>query len=848
MVKKKGGKSVHQKAKAPKAKNEASGSGHKSFKDVEKKWQAEWAKSKAFEVKEDSNKKKFYVLEMFPYPSGSGLHMGHAFNYTIGDVYARFKRMQGFNVLHPMGYDSLGLPAENAAIKEGIHPKEYTEKAIENFEEQFRALGISYDWSRKVRTHDPSYYKWDQWIFLQMLKKGIAYRKKAPANYCPKCNTVLANEEVVDGKCWRHKDTTVEIKHLEQWFLKTTAYSEELLKGLDKLDWPERIKDMQRHWIGRSEGTKVLFGLEGSKEKIEIFTTRPDTLYGVTFLVYAAQHPKVAEFVKGTKYEKDYHAFLKKTTTSEKLDADKAKEGFFTGKYAIHPLTHGQVPIFASNFVLADYGTGAVMAVPAHDQRDFEFAKKYKIPIKIVIQPDDRKLDVLKMKEAYEGLGNLVNSGTFNDLNSEEAKIHITKDLEEKGLGGEAVEYKLRDWLLSRQRYWGTPIPVIYCSECGVIPVPEKDLPIELPVKVQFGKGNPLATSKEFVNTTCPKCKRDAKRETDTMSTFVNSSWYFLRYCDPHNVKEIFGKAKAKYWMPIDTYIGGAEHACMHLIYFRFYTMFLGSLGILDFSEPALRLFNQGMVHGSDGFVMSKSRGNGVEPLMIINKFGTDTLRFYLVSSAGPDKDFAWNDAAIEGSHRFVNKVVDYFGKVKVGKSGAKSESRINKAVKDITEEIESFRYNMTLIKLRQLIENFSEEESKETLEKYLKLLHPFCPHISEELWHNLGNKNLLSLERWPSADEKKIDEKLEQADKDVEKAIEDTKNILKIIKEKSGKEPNKVYLYILPNELAYYDSGIIGQRLQKETYVSAVNDKKKYDPQNKAGKARPGRPAVYVE
>ncbi len=522
-----------------------------NFNLIEKKWQKKWEEKKIFEVKEDSKKKKYYVLDMFPYPSGAGLHMGHAFVFSLGDIFARFKRMQGFNVLYPIGYDALGLPAENAAIKAGTHPSEYTKKSIANFMKQQKAMGWSYDWSRLVNTSDSEFYRWDQWIFLKMLEKGIAYRKKAPVNWCPKCETVLANEQVVGGKCWRHDDTDVEIKHLEQWFFRITDYAEELLNGLDKLDWPEKAKKLQRNWIGKSNGTEILFEVNG--KKWPIFTTRPDTLFGVTFMVVSAQHPRLMELVTA-KQKKEVEKFLKKLKgVSEKQLEEMEKEGVFTGAYAKHPFLDKQVPIYAGNFVVADYGSGMVMAVPAHDARDFDFAKKYSLPIKQVIRnPESEEESASEMKEAYLGQGILINSEEFNDLDSEEAKVHVTKALEVKKIGKPVVNYKLRDWLISRQRYWGTPIPVVYCDKCGIVPVPEKDLPVKLPEKVKFGKGNPLLTNKEWIKAKCPKCGNAGRRETDTMDTFVNSSWYYLRYTDARNNKAIFDKKKVNYWCPIN--------------------------------------------------------------------------------------------------------------------------------------------------------------------------------------------------------------------------------------------------------------------------------------------------------
>ena len=806
-----------------------------NFKKIESKWQKKWEDKKIFQVKEN-RKKKFYVLEMFPYPSGSGLHMGHALNYIIGDIYSRFKRMSGFNVLYPMGYDSLGLPAENAAIKAGIHPKKYTENSIKNFIKQQKELGLSYDWSRMLKTSDSNYYRWDQWIFLKMYEKGLAYRKKAPVNWCPKCNTVLANEQVHNGKCWRHEDTKVEIKQLEQWFFKTTNYAEELNNKIDSLkNWPEDVKAMQRHWIGKSHGTEILFEING--KKWPIFTTRPDTIFGVTFMVVSAQHSELMDLVT-EEQKKEVEKFLKKLkSTSEKDIEELEKEGVFTGSYARNPITGKEIPVWAGNFVVADYGSGMVMAVPGHDQRDFDFAKKYGIEIKKVIVGGDIK------ERAYTGEGTLVNSKEFNNFKNDKAKEEITKYLKSKKLGKKVIQYKLRDWLISRQRYWGTPIPIVYCDKCGIVPIPEKDLPVELPKDVKFGKGNPLKTNKEFVNVKCPKCKGKAKRETDTMDTFVNSSWYFLRYCDPKNKKEIFNVKKVKFWMPIDQYIGGKEHACMHLIYFRFYTKFLRDLGLLDFDEPTLNLFNQGMLHGEDGYVMSKSRGNVVLPEKVSRKYGIDAARLFLVSMASPDKDVGWSEKGIQGSFKLIKKIVNYFSKVKVGKAYARTESKINKAILEVGGFIQDFKYNLAVIKLRELFDVLPEETSKKVLEDSLKILNPFCPHITEELWEKLGGKGFLSLEKWPKADKKKIKEIFEKQDLAINKLISDVNQILKLVENKE-----KVYVYILPNEKEIYDVGLINKRFGRQINIFTVNDKNKYDPSNMSKKTKPGRPAIYLE
>jgi len=809
------------------------------FKKIEKKWQKKWEQDKIFNVKE-GKKNKYYLLEQFPYPSGSGLHMGHAFIYTIGDIFVRFKRMNKYNVLYPMGYDSLGLPAENSAIKAKVHPKKHTENSIKYFSKQQKTLGLSYDWNRAFSTHEPEYYKWDQWIFLKMFKKGLAYKKDSPVNWCPKCETVLANEQVHNGKCWRHEDTNVTIKHLRQWYLKITDYAEELSNFETVKEWPDLIKKLQKNWIGKSYGTEILFKIDN--EGWKVFTTRPDTLYGVTFMVISAQHPKLMSLVTKDN-KKNVEKFVKKLNSVSQEEIDKLdKEGVFTGSYAINPINNEKVPVYAGNFVLADYGSGMVMAVPAHDQRDFEFSKKYKIPIRVVIQPKGKKLS--NIKQAYVDEGVLVNSGKFNGIESKKAVVEITKYLQKKKLGRKTVNFRLKDWLISRQRYWGTPIPIVYCDKCGIVPIEEKDLPVKLPEKVKFGKGNPLVTSKSFVNTKCPKCNGKARRETDTMDTFANSSWYFLRYCDPKNNKKIFDTKKVKYWVPVDMYIGGKEHACMHLIYIRFYTKFLRDLGLLKIDEPAVRLFVQGMLHGEDGNKMSKSVGNVIDPLDIVEKYGADSLRLFLVSVASPDSDFNWSDKGIQGSFRFVNKVVNYFKNVKIGKSSKRVESKLNKTIKEVSDDIENFKYNLAVIKIRELFDSFEDEISKKDLESFLKLLHPFCPHITEELYNKLGNKKFLSLEKWPVSDKKKIDKKLEKEEELLEKLIHDINHVAKLIKKKIS----KAYVYVLPKEKEIYVESLISKRTNLKVEVYAVNDRNKHDPENKAKKAKPGKPAIFLE
>ena len=813
-----------------------------NFSSIDKKWQKEWAKAKTFEVRENTKKKKYYSLEMYPYPSASGLHMGHAFSFIIGDILARYKLMKGFNVLHPAGYDSFGLPAENAAIKNGVHPQKYTDTAIVNFVKQQKALGLSYDWSRKLQSHDSNYYKWNQYFFLQFLKNGLVYRKESPVNWCSKCESVLANEQVHDGNCWRHKDTAVIIKQLEQWFVKTTKYAEELLRDVEKLDWPERIKIMQRNWIGKSEGAEIDFFIDGNKWNV--FTTRVDTLFGVTFLVVSAQHSKLNELIT-SEQKKEVSVFLKKIKSTKQEDKDlMEKEGVFTGSYAIHPLTNEKIPIWVGNFVVVDYGSGMVMGVPAHDSRDFAFAKKYNLKIKQVVSSGSKLLN-----EAYTGSGKLIHSDAFDGLSNIEAKEHIVIALNEKKLGRKVTQYKLRDWLISRQRYWGTPIPIIYCSSCGAVPVSEKDLPILLPQKVVFGKGNPLLSNDKFVNAKCPSCGEKGKRETDTMDTFFDSSWYYLRFTDAGNNKLPLSSDCLSYWLPVDFYTGGAEHACMHLIYARFFTKALRDLGYLKIDEPFSRLFNQGMIHGNDGFVMSKSRGNVVDPLDITKKYGADTLRLFLISIASPDKDSVWNENGLEGVYKFVQKIWDYSHSVKLGKSSPKLEHKINKSNLEIEKEIDGLHYNLALIKLRALFDSFEIEISKKDFASFICLLSPFAPHIAEEIWASvLKQTTFVSSTSWPIADESKINDAIDKAEELVEKTIADVQNVLKIIKEKSGKESKHVYLYAIPSEVPLLDVSFLRSKLGLEVSVFAVNDKKKYDPENKSGKSKPGKPGIYID
>jgi len=742
---------------------------------IEEKWQKIWADERLYEVKDEPGRQKFYCLEMFPYPSGK-IHMGHVRNYAIGDVISRYKRMRGLNVLHPMGWDAFGLPAENAAIKHGVHPARWTYENIRYMKEQLQRMGLSYDWQREVTTCDPEYYKWNQWFFLKMYEKGLVYRKASSVNWCPSCETVLANEQVIDGRCWRC-DTVVKEKELEQWFFRITAYAEELLNDIEKLGgWPERVRVMQYNWIGRSEGVEVDFPVEGLDRPIRIFTTRQDTIYGSTFVSMAKNHPVLKELV-------DDGEILRRI---ESLPGDlETKEGVFTGRYAINPFTGDRLPIWVANFVLMEYGTGAIMAVPAHDQRDFEFAKKYNLPIKVVIVPGDR--DASPLTEAYEGEGVLIESGRFSGLESERAREEIADFIEKEGIGKRVVNYRLRDWGISRQRYWGTPIPIVYCDSCGIVPVPEDELPVLLPEDVSFtGRGgNPLSGVAEFVNTTCPSCKGPARRETDTMDTFVDSSWYFIAYClkgrggmdiesaiRDHN-------SPINYWMPVDQYIGGIEHAVLHLLYSRFFTKVLRDIGLIKVDEPFKNLLTQGMVI-KDGAKMSKSKGNVVDPDYLIDKYGADTVRLFCLFAAPPEKDLEWSDQGVEGAHRFLKRVwavVHRFrNTIDVAHNHAVLDpSRItghasrllrktHQTIKRVTDSIErDYHFNTAIAALMELINEISSfspssTEDREVLGFAIRqsviLLAPFAPHISEELWHEIGGTDSVFNEGWPVWDE----------------------------------------------------------------------------------------------
>lgn len=760
------------------------------FKRIEKKWQNYWEENNSFKSIEDPSKEKYYVLEMFPYPSGK-LHMGHVRNYSIGDVVARFKHMQGFNVLHPMGFDSFGLPAENAAIKNGTPPADWTWNNIAEMEEQLKQLGLSYDWEREVQTCNPEYYRWMQWIFIQFFNKGLAYKKENPVNWCPSCQTVLANEQVVDGVCERCK-TPVGKKNLSQWYLKITDYADQLLENLNDLQgWPNKVKLMQENWIGKSIGANIDFKIDGTDKVLKVFTTRADTLFGCTYMVMAPEHPYVKELVKGTKFQDDVEDYVEKVQHMDEIQrtsTNNEKTGVFIGKYAINPVNQKKVPVFISDYVLMGYGTGAIMAVPAHDQRDFDFAKKFDIEIIPVVESNSSEIDVNNLTEAFDAEGKMINSGKFDGMNNRKVIPEMIKWLSEQKIGEKTINYKLRDWLISRQRYWGTPIPMIYCKDCGWLPEKEENLPVVLPTDVEFtGKGeSPLATSKTFSKCTCPKCGKDAERELDTMDTFLDSSWYFLRYCDPKNTDKAFDKEKVDYWMSVDQYIGGVEHAILHLMYARFFQMALHDIGLVDCKEPFANLLTQGMVN-KDGKKMSKSIGNVVSPEEIINKYGADTARLFILFAAPPEKELDWSDAGVEGSYRFLNRVwrlVSEFVEKNYNSTDAieiksqddkKLNLTLNATIKKITEDVSNrFNFNTAISSIMELVNELYKYKEKDDLNmpllsdavtKLVILLSPFTPHICEEMWQELGNKDSLVSVRWPGYDEKAL--------------VEDTKTII---------------------------------------------------------------------
>ncbi|MFC2164232.1 leucine--tRNA ligase [Acidobacteriota bacterium] len=751
------------------------------FNRIETKWQQIWAERKAFKASEDSQKKKYYCLEMYPYPSGR-VHMGHIRNFSIVDVMSRFKFMRGLNVLHPIGWDAFGMPAENAAIQEGVHPRKWTLDNIAHMKRQLKRMGYSYDWSREVTTCLPEYYKWNQWIFLKMLERGLAFRKKSWINFCPECQTVLANEQVVGDGCWRC-ETHVEQKEMEQWFLKITDYAEELLAGHDLLEkWPEHVLTMQKNWIGKSIGAHAVFPVVGLDRTIEVFTTRADTFYGATFMVLSPEHPLCLELISDLPEKDRLQDWIRTAIAAQRLKKDPGegeKEGIDTGKKAINPYNGEEIPIWISGYVLMEYGTGAIMAVPAHDQRDFQFARKYGIPIIEVIVPEGQEISE-ELEEAFEGYGRVVNSGEFSGLSSQEAMDKMAQHAHEKGFGRKSTIFRLRDWGISRQRYWGTPIPVIYCEHCGTVGVPYEDLPVELPSHVEFkdGEGSPLENDANFVETTCPKCQTAARRDTDTMDTFIDSSWYYFRYCSPQEEKLPFDRNPVDYWLPVDIYIGGIEHAILHLIYARFFCKVLRDLGLTDADEPFPYYFSQGMVT-KDGAKMSKSKGNVVDPDDMIVDYGADSLRLFILFASPPEKEFVWGEKGVEGCFRFLKRLwiffqenMDIFSDDSLPNLvGSEMKThpllvKMHQTVKKVTDDIDKrFHLNTAVSSIMEFFNMIKRDSPrlrqeakgrallKESMVKMMLLLSPFAPHICEEIWEKMGYDTLLARSSWPEYD-----------------------------------------------------------------------------------------------
>ena len=757
-----------------------------NFKSIEVKWQSYWEENKSFKAERDSSKKKYYLLEMFPYPSGR-IHMGHVRNYGIGDAIARFKRMKGFNVLHPIGWDAFGLPAENAAIQNNTHPAQWTEDNIAAMQVQLRSLGLSYDWDREIATCRPEYYRWNQWCFLKFYEKGLVYRKKSQVNWCNACNTVLANEQVIDGCCWRC-DGEAEDRFQEGWFFKITDYADRLLEGCRQLSgkWPEQVLAMQSNWIGKSYGAEVNFKIKEKNEVIKVFTTRPDTLYGATFMVLAPEHPLVTKLSLGTEQEIAVGKFVNKVKQEDKVTRTSEtgeKNGVFTGAYVVNPLTGEDIPVWSANFVLMDYGTGAIMSVPAHDQRDLDFARKYDLPVRIVIQPVEGPLDESNMTEAFSANGVMVNSGSFNGLFSDEAKSKVCEYLEGTKVGKASVNFRLRDWGVSRQRYWGTPIPIIRCDECGLVPVPEDQLPVQLPLDVDLGNRgqSPLTTLAKFYKTQCPECGKLARRETDTLDTFVCSSWYFNRYTSPDNNQFAFNRDDLDYWMPVDQYIGGIEHAILHLLYSRFFHLVFKDLGFTKSDEPFDRLLTQGMVI-KDGAKMSKSKGNVVDPDEIIQNYGADTARLFILFAAPPAKDLEWNSQGVEGCYRFLKRVWrifdDFLSDIKQAGSIPKGYETDSKELRElrrithvtigrVTDDIQTrMQFNTAIAAIMEFVNHlYAFRDSwallkdnsdgaraivRESFDTLILLLSPFAPHIAEEMWSLLGHETSIVQEEWP--------------------------------------------------------------------------------------------------
>ena len=757
---------------------------HYNSEKIEQKWQRCWSRGQDFVVREDPQRPKYYLLEMLPYPSGA-LHVGHVRNYSLGDSLARFKRMQGFNVLHPIGWDAFGLPAENAAIRNKFPPEQWTLQNIATMKKQCLRMGWSYDWSREISTCAPAYYRWNQWFFLKMYNRGLAYRQKGGVNWCEKCQTVLANEQVIDGRCWRDENLVVG-RELEQWYLRITSYVDELLEDLEKLEgWPEKVKIMQRNWIGKSVGAKIRFPLTGEEGKdVEIFTTRLDTIYGATSVLLAPEHELVGGWTNDSDQGQRLSAFVEEMRLQDPTVRTQEKgetRGVFTGHYAINPFNKEKIPIWVANFVLMEYGTGAIMAVPAHDERDFEFARKYELPIRIVIQPHGEEISP-QLEEAFLDYGRVVDSGPFSEESSEVAQEKMTELARSRGFGDKAVSYRLRDWGISRQRYWGTPIPIVYCDRCGVLPVPEEELPVLLPRldRIEL-EGSPLATVPEFIHTSCPSCEGPARRETDTMDTFVDSSWYFYRYADPWSDVAPFGKKAVSYWFTVDQYIGGVTHAILHLIYMRFFAKVMRDLGLIEFGEPVQNLFTQGMVT-REGRAMSKSRGNVVAPDEIVAKYGADVLRLFIQFAAPPDRDLDWNEQGLEGCLRFLNRlwrlVYLCHGQIRVvpsvrlpsgaaGQEGSSARERalqrkMHQTIRKVTHDLERFHQNTAISAIMELLnfgyEYVNEGEAdpaflRELVETMLLLLSPFAPHFSEELWETLGHEQSINFAAWPQYD-----------------------------------------------------------------------------------------------
>jgi leucyl-tRNA synthetase len=731
------------------------------FQEIDTKWQKKWEEEGLYHVDVDASKKKFYILDMFPYPSAAGLHVGHPEGYTASDIVARYKMMNGFQVLHPMGWDAFGLPTENYAIQKKIHPEIATEENIRNFKRQISRFGFSYDWTREITTSDPSYYRWTQWIFLQLFKHGLAYEKEAPINWCPSCKTGLANEEVVNGKCDRC-GATIERKNLRQWMLRITAYAERLINDLDLVDWPQDVIAMQRNWIGKSTGATIFFSIDQTNESIEIFTTRPDTIFGATYMVLSPEHPLLDQFVSG-EYKaklKEYRERIQSKSDLERTELNKDKTGIFTGLYCRNPFTDKKIPVYVADYVLMSYGTGAIMAVPAHDQRDFDFAQKYQLPIIPVIEPYEGEMPV---DQAFDLPGRMIHSGAFNGMHSEEAKKEIVKALEEKGMGKSSTQYRLRDWIFSRQRFWGEPIPVVHCQKCGSVGIPEDQLPLTLPTVTSYepsGTGeSPLVQMKEWVHTTCPTCGGPATRETNTMPQWAGSSWYYIRYTDPSNHERIASKEAIQYWLPVDAYIGGREHTNLHLLYVRFWHKFLFDIGVVHCPEPFMKLRNQGMVLAEDGRKMSKSLGNVINPDEVLDRYGADVVRMYEMFMGPFDQESLWNTQGVEGIKRFVNKVWTLYQESNIqNKIPFDTTLRLmHKTIRKVTEDVESYSFNTAISAIMIYVNHLQKLSFLPTVAivNLVQLLAPFAPHLCEELWNKMAHRNSVFCSRWPQYEER---------------------------------------------------------------------------------------------